>query len=119
MGERMNTINRRCVRLDSLNLLEYVLLNEKGEITTRAMGRTLNISEKGMLLETHIAFEPGRILLITIGLEEDLVDVKGQVKHSEMCEDNYFSAGIEFLEIDGEGSRVLHSYLEAFNRFTA
>ena len=119
MGERMNTSHRRYVRLDSLNLLDYVLLDEKGNIETRAMGRTLNISEKGMLLETHIPFEPGRILLITIGLEEDLVDIKGQVKHAEPRDDKYFSAGIEFIEIDGEGSRVLHSYLEAFKKFTA
>lgn len=115
----MSTSNRRYVRLDSLNLLEYVLLDEKGEIATRAMGRTLNISEKGMLLETHIPFEPDRILLITIGLEEDLVDLKGQVKHAEPRDDKYFSAGIEFLEIDDEGSRVLRSYLEAFTKFTS
>jgi hypothetical protein len=115
----MSKSDRRYVRLDSLNLLEYVLLDEKGEIATRAMGRTLNISEKGILLETHILFEPGRILLITIGLEEDLVDIKGQVKHAEPRDDKYFSAGIEFLEIDGEGSRVIHSYLDAFNKFTA
>jgi hypothetical protein len=113
----MNKSHRRYVRLDSLNLLEYALLDDKGEIVTRAMGRTLNISEKGILLETHIPFEPGRIIRVTIGLEEDLVDIRGQVKHSEMSGNNCFSAGIEFLEIDGEGSRVIQNYLEAFEAF--
>jgi hypothetical protein len=81
------------------------------------MGRTLNISEKGILLETHIQFEPGQVLLISIGLEEDLVDLKGLVKHAEMRDDMTFSAGIEFLEFDGESSRVLHNYLDAFEAF--
>jgi hypothetical protein len=108
---------RRYVRKESLNLLDYVLVDEKGEIVTRAMGRTLNISAKGILLETHIQFEPGQVLLITVGLEEDLVDIKGLVKHAEMRDDNTFSAGIEFLEFDGEGSRVLHNYLDAFEAF--
>ncbi|MDD2335052.1 MAG: PilZ domain-containing protein [Geobacteraceae bacterium] len=113
----MSNSDRRYVRMESLNLLDYVLVDEKGEIVTRAMGRTLNISEKGILLETHLQFEPGQVLLITIGLEEDLVDLKGLVKHAEERDDKTFSAGIEFLEFDGEGSRVLHNYLEAFEAF--
>lgn len=113
----MNNSERRCVRMESLNLLDYVLVDEKGEIVTRAMGRTLNISEKGILLETHIKFDPGQVLRITIGLEEDLVDLKGLVKHAEERDDKTFSAGIEFLEFDGEGSRVLRNYLAAFETF--
>jgi hypothetical protein len=113
----MSKSERRYVRTESLNLLDYVLVDEKGAVVARAMGRTLNISEKGILLETHIKFEPGQLLLITIGLEEDLVDLKGLVKHVEMRDDMTFSAGIEFLEFDGEGSRVLHNYLDAFEAF--
>ncbi len=116
-GERMSNSERRYVRMESLNLLDYVLVDEKGEIVTRAMGRTLNISEKGILLETHIKFDPGQVLRITIGLEEDLVDLKGLVKHAEERDDKTYSAGIEFLEFDGEGSRVLRNYLEAFEAF--
>lgn len=115
----MNNGQRRSIRMDALNLLEYVLLNDKGEIVTRAMGRTLNISMEGILLETHIPFEPDQRLLITIGLEEDLVDVRGMVKHAEKRDDKYYSAGIEFLEIDGEGLRVIESYLRSFKAFSA
>lgn len=113
----MNNGQRRSIRMDALNLLEYVLLDDKGEIVFRAMGRTLNISLKGILLETHLPLEPGQHLLITIGLEEDLVDVRGLVKHAERRDDKYFGAGIEFLEIDGEGLRVIENYLQAFEAF--
>ena len=117
LGGRMKNGVRRYIRMDSLNLLDYVLVDQKGETVTRAMGRTLNISEKGILLETHNHLEPGQILMITIGLEEDLVDLKGQVRHSEPRDDKYFGVGIEFLEIDGEGNRVLLNYLKAFESF--
>lgn len=113
----MSKSERRYVRMESLNLLDYVLVDEKGEIVSRAMGRTLNISEKGILLETHIKFEPGQTLRITIGLEEDLIDFTGLVKHAEERDDKTFSAGIEFLEFDGEGKRVLGTYLKAFEAF--
>lgn len=113
----MNNGMRRYIRMDSLNLLDYVLVDEKGETVTRAMGRTLNISEKGILLETHNHLEPSQILMITVGLEDDLVDLKGQVIHSEPRDEKYFGVGIEFLEIDDEGNRVLLNYLKAFENF--
>ncbi len=108
---------RRYVRLDSLNLLDYVILGDRGEIVAHSMGRTLNISEKGILLETHIPFTPGQHLLVTIGLEEDLVDVKCQVKHAEEADEKLFRAGMEFVEIDKEGLRVIKGYLKAFAAF--
>jgi hypothetical protein len=108
---------RRYVRLESLNLLDYVLLGDKGEIVAHSMGRTLNISAKGIMLETHLPCTPGQHLLITIGLEEDLVDIKGKVKHAEQQDEKIFRAGIEFVEIDDEGNRVLLNYLKAFESF--
>jgi len=104
-------------RKASLNLLDYVLLNDAGEPYNRAMARTLNVSEKGILLETHIEIPPGQILLITLGLDEDLVEIKGRVTHSECCrtDTEKCCAGIEFLEMDDNDRRVLRRYLRAFN----
>jgi c-di-GMP-binding flagellar brake protein YcgR len=108
-----NPVERRSVRKDSLNLLDYVVMGNKEQPLVRAMGRTLNISEAGLLFETHIPLEPEQMLLITIELEEDLVEIKGRVRHVEPCAEKFHS-GIEFLEIDAEGQRVLKKYLDSF-----
>jgi hypothetical protein len=113
----MNNSQRRYVRMDSLNFLDYVVLDESEKITAHAMGRTINISEKGILMETHIPIALGQIVRVTIGLEDDLVDVKGQVKHAEDREDKRYGSGIEFIAIDSEGIRVVRSYLKAFEAF--
>lgn len=104
---------RRYLRKDALNLLDYSVIGDNGESIARGMGRTINISEKGILFETHVPFQIDQTLVITIELEEDLVEIKGCIRHVKVCLDN-FNSGIEFMHMDGEGERVLKNYLEAF-----
>ncbi len=68
---------RKHERIESLNL-SYICLDEDENIVKQGMGRTLNISESGMLLETHFPIESKHTLRLTISLEEDLLDIKGK-----------------------------------------
>ena len=108
--------NRESERKDTLNLLDYVVLDDEGRETDRAMARTLNVSEKGILLETHHSFEIGQKLLITIGLKDNLFEFKGNVVHAVACEEDKFCSGIEFADGSDEGMAILREFLAAFNR---
>lgn len=107
---------RKFERTDSLNILEYVILGEDGEPTGAGMGRTLNVSENGLLLETNNLLNPDQLLVITIGLKEHMVELKGKVTHVDTCSDKTFCSGIEFQEIDENGKRVLDTFLEAHKK---
>ena len=108
-----NERRRNYERKDSLNLIDYVVLGEKGEPVTRRMGRTLNVSEGGILLETHISLKEGRRVELTIALEEDMVELKGYVRHVKPSLEKGYCSGIQFIEMDEEGKRVLMKYVEA------
>jgi len=112
MGERES---RGSTRRDTLNLLDYVVLDESGQAVDRAMARTLNVSEKGILLETHTPLVPGQQLLITIGLRNNLFDFKGRVAHCESCASECHCCGIEFLDVSPEEMSTLREFLTAFN----
>jgi hypothetical protein len=105
-GER-----RRHSRKDAQNLLDYTILGDNGEPVDRGIGRTINISEKGILFETHIPLRVDQVLLITLELEENLVEIKGCVRHVSACLEN-FNSGVVFLQVDGDGEQVLKKYLE-------
>ena len=107
---------RQHARIDSLNLISYVCIDETDISVMQGMGRTLNVSEGGILLETHIQIDPKHTLSLTIGLEEDLVDIKGEVAHSKPGKDDNFEAGIQFFETDEEALRVLNKYVKAFKK---
>jgi len=111
-----NNEKRSYIRMDSLHLLDYLTIDRDGQQTNYSMGRTLDISEHGLKLEVTHAMSPGDTLLITVGLEEDLVDITGEVIHCEQ-EANRYILGIEFSDISDEGNRILKKYIIAFNTY--
>lgn len=102
---------RKHQRFESLNL-SYVCLDENKEVVTQGMGRTLNISESGILLETHFPIEPKYLVVLTIGLEEDLLDINGKPIHSRSNDDGKFEVGIEFLDPDKDSILVLKDFIK-------
>ncbi len=110
-----NSDKRNFIRLDSLHLLDYLVIDQEGEQTTYSMGRTLDVSANGLKLETTHPVTTNDTLLITVGLEDDLIDLTGKVKHCEKSADRY-TIGIEFSSIDAEGKRIFKKYTEAFKK---
>jgi hypothetical protein len=107
--------NRKHHRVRSLNLLSYVCVDENQDVVRQGMGRTLDVSESGILLETHAPIDlEDTIISLTIGLEDDLTDITGKVVYSRAGEAGKFESGIEFQEEDEAGLRILQEYIKAF-----
>ncbi|MGB3221687.1 MAG: PilZ domain-containing protein [Desulforhopalus sp.] len=106
---------RRFIRYDALHLLDYLVLDEEGNPGTYSMGRTIDVSVDGLKLETTTALKTDTRLLITLGIEDDLVDLEGRTTHAHP-QDGRFISGITFLKINKEGRRVLAKYVEAFRK---
>ena len=101
-------------RIESPNLLSYVCLDANNHEMMQGMGRTLNVSEGGILLETHVPIDPRHIVSLTIALENDLMDLKGKIAHSRKREDGRFESGIEFVKMDEEKRVFVRQYLLLF-----
>ncbi len=101
-------------RIDALNLIAYDFMDEDGQVVMRGMGKTLNISEGGILLETHIQIEQQYDASLSIGLENDLIDIKGKFVASKPGKADKFESGIKFLEIDETALAILKLYIKAF-----
>lgn len=106
---------RKFIRYDSLHLLDYQVLDEEGNPGIYSMGRTIDVSIDGLKLETAAEIKVDTHLLITVGIEDDLVDLEGRTTHS-MPHNGRFIAGITFLKITKDGRRVLAKYVEAFRQ---
>jgi len=104
---------RKHQRIPSLNL-SYICLDENNNIVKQGMGRTLNISESGILLETHFPIEPKYLVLMTIALQEDLLEIKGKPIHARSNETGEFEIGIEFLEPDQDSIRLLENFINKY-----
>lgn len=107
---------RKHQRSGAQNLLYYVCLDEDCENVRQGMGKTLNVSLDGILLETHVAIELNHMVSLSIGLEEQTVDIVGKVVHTGKGENGMFKAGIEFQKFDAEARNVLEAFIAAFEK---
>jgi len=105
---------RKFVRVSSLNL-SYVLVDgNQQDAGKQTMGRTLNVSEAGVRLETNLPVDIGHQMMVSIGLEEELVDIRGRVVHSKQNEDGNYELGVEFIDKDAPTSKILKKFINAF-----
>ncbi len=102
---------RKHERTDSLNL-SFFCVDKDDNVMAQGMGRTLNLSETGILLETSIQIEPGQSVDMEIALQNDLIDARGTVAHSKEANDDHFHTGIEFTQISSADMEILKKHLE-------
>ncbi|MFP4474912.1 MAG: PilZ domain-containing protein [Desulfatibacillaceae bacterium] len=107
---------RRHDRVDSINLIAYKLYDDQGQFISQGMGRTLNVSESGILLETPDPLEKEMIVALTIALKENVLDIQGTVVRFSEGFEGKFESGIEFFELGDENRKLLKEYIEAFRR---
>ena len=104
---------RSAIRISSLNL-SNICITENNEIVKQAIGRTLNVSESGILLETHFPLEAKRIVSLSLALEDDLINMKGEVVYCRTGEAEKYETGIKFLELDDETKQTLRIFVKEF-----
>lgn len=107
--------HRKFIRYDSLHLLDYLVIDEDGNPGVYSMGRTIDVSVDGLKLETAQPLETNTLLSVTVGLEDDLIELQGRTTHANPFNGRYLS-GITFIKINKEGRRIFAKYVEAFRQ---
>ena len=105
---------RKAPRIDSHNLLSYVCRDENNLELSQGMGRTLNVSEGGILMETHVYMDSRNMMELTIAMEDDIMEIKGRITFCKEREDGKFETGISFVETDEAQVKFLKQFIVMF-----
>jgi len=111
MVEKNKRVNDR---ISSKNLISYVCTNKSNEIVETGMGRTLNVSETGIMLETHNQIDNNLDILLSIGLEDNLIDIKGKTVYSKPDKKGLYNTGIQFIGLDEKVKLQLFKFFKNF-----
>lgn len=106
--------NRQYKRFDSGNLLSYVCEDKNDKVVQQGMGKTVDVSEGGILLETHVAINVENSILLSIGFGDEMADIRGQVIYSREREDKMIESGIKFFNISEDGKKYSGLLLKNF-----
>ncbi len=107
---------RQYSRPKVVQLLDFLVVDEDGVQGEYSMGRTLNISEGGILLESHMALPAGQKIMITLGVEDQLIDIMGRIVYKTAL-DGRHQNGIAFFHISEEGRKLLQRYVNTLRLF--
>ncbi len=110
---------RQTERRYALNFLDYEVISDTGGVLGRGLARTLNVSEAGLRLEAGPFFEPGQKLRLTLGLNNDLVQVNGRVVNSQPENEDLCTSGVMFLEFNQADRLTYQRHFEALKSLTA
>ena len=108
MGENQ----RKKERIQSQNLL-YLCVKENDDIIQQGMGKTLDVSESGIRLETNFPIDSKKTVTLSIGFEEDIVDIKGKIVYYIEKKGTY-EYGIRFEHVDETAFVILNQYVRMF-----
>ena len=97
------------------NLLSYICIDENNGETDHGVGRALNISQSGLLLESRTPIESERILLTTITDKNELLDIRGKVAYSRESGAKIFNTGVQFLEKKERIRQIVVNMIRLYN----
>jgi hypothetical protein len=95
---------RRHPRVNTINLISVVTIDESGKWTFQGMSRALDISRSGILLETAYPFEPGRLSMMTVDMDNNLIEIRGNLVYCHKYSTFRYHSGIKFI---GANERVI------------
>jgi len=112
-SDNISIINKRKnPRVKTSNGVSYVCMDENGNGIDQGMGRTIDISLGGMLLETSVPIESKYILLATIDLKGNLIEIRGEIAYSRSIKSGEFLNGIQFLETPERQIKIIAEFIK-------
>jgi len=105
---------RRHYRAKTVNLISYECVDENGSPWNQGMGRILDISKGGLLMETEALIQAKYVLLLSTDVEEELIKIKGEIIYSRNKKPKVFHTGIRFIEKDEKIREIVKTLIKAF-----
>ena len=105
---------RRHQRYETLNLVYYVVKDDGSELS-QDMGRTLDASERGLLIETRIPLVEGLHLKMDIAMGDMILNLSGEVVHTHSADSGMHVSGVEFDPLDEKTHTLLKEFLRHFD----
>lgn len=108
---------REFIRYNSIHLVYYSLFDADKKNCGEGVGRTINISEGGALIEINLLPEPGfSDVVLELAFHESIIKIQGRVVFTRSTDADKIEIGIQFIEITSELKKLLLDFFRMFTR---
>lgn len=103
-------------RTSTVNLVAYACFDADGQRIHQGMGRTVNVSQSGLLLESHGCLDAERIDLHAVDVKNRPIEVTGRIVYSKPGKKGTFLTGIVFTGDRETQIRMVSNLVKLFAR---
>jgi len=108
---------RKHPRARTNKFIFYRCMDGSGGQAKEGRGKSVNISQSGVLIETQDAFEWQDILRLTIDLDDEPVSIKGRVIYCNADNFGKYRTGIQFLETNEKIILFVKKLLKTYSEY--
>ncbi len=115
---KVETNRRKHPRTKTKNLLSYVGIDDRGNEKEHGMGKALDISMGGVLIESLSPIISKDIVLTATGTKGELINIVGKVVNHRSEDSGVFRAGIQFIEDNEKNKSFLINMIKTYSKKT-
>lgn len=105
---------RRYHRAEAVKLISYEGFHVDGHSFEQGMGKTLDISQGGILIESQVPVKSKHILITAMNAQEEVINIKGKVIYSREAGPKIFHSGIRFMDTNEKNRKIVMEIIKAF-----
>ncbi len=107
---------RVCPRVETVNKVGYILLDKHMEKVGHGKGRTLNLSQKGTLLETRNPTFGCFVILVATDLKGKQLQVKGRLVNTRQSDTTgFYLTGVRFSGSREEYINAIVAFIKVYH----
>ena len=106
---------RKFPRTKTRNLIAHVSIDQNEKKISQGLGKALDISKGGMLLETPYPIEAGLISLMAVDKENTLFEIKANLVYCKKTVTGMYQAGIKFIGTELEVLNFVKRLVKEYN----
>jgi hypothetical protein len=106
---------RQYARVETCNLISYACIDAQGTMIKQGMGKALDISQSGLMLESSCPIESEYISLLSAGPDDRLVNIVGKVAYARRGRSGSYKTGIRFTGSHEENVQFAISLIKTFH----
>ena len=106
---------RKYPRVKTINLISHVTIDANGRWIFQGMGRALDISKGGILLETACPIELGGLSMMTVDMDNNLIEIKGESIYCSKSNTLMYHSGVKFIGTDEQVTKFVTQMIKVYN----
>ena len=106
---------RTCQRIKIEKCLSYNSLDVQSNVVDRYMGVAVNVSQKGIQIETDHMIFTDHILLMFYDYKSNFIATKGRVVYSNEDESGKFKTGIQLMGVNGDDQKFVKRLIQSYH----